>query len=340
MAQNQEYKTGDVFLFESDGSCVSDLICLLSDSDVSHSGIYFENDELLEEHFEGLSKRKVTDAIKGRKVHYMQYVRRDQCAGQLLAAARKHLESKDAYSMGVLLTLGVLITCKRFSGSSRFVRALLLLICKGLSWLIDEVTHHGKKAMVCSQFVCVCYDEAGFTLQVPHPFVSSKKARAALLAGGREPVSLLELAREDLRQRDPEAILAGIAELKAAHAGQRLFSQEGFKDEFTKICCKLRDALVNKKGSGKALETVDDLDEEDRAELMRLVHLFASLTVEISGYRPKEAGALSGAGGEARRNALTANLNILDDIVADYITPGDLHKGCPELIERDLPGTK
>ncbi|MDL2269132.1 hypothetical protein LJC71_07615 [Desulfosarcina sp. OttesenSCG-928-A07] len=311
--QKHQYIAGDVFLFESDGSCISDLICVLSDSKVSHAALYYEEDSIIEEGLSGIQTRKLGE-LGERAIHVMKYNiadSEDKVAEKIHSVEQKHYNNKDPYSFGNLIMMGVLLLVKmQRNNMPKPAQALLTLICIQLAQKIDDFVKRKTEKpdthpMTCSQFAYDCYKEAGYTLQIKRPVKIGKEKDKSILE---------ELLSEGESVGKEEELIPPLdTPTSTDNDGGNIFEN---------LCCTLLEWL-------KAHPTENKNDLADEKEVLRQARLFAVLLLRISKNRSRRLALAPGELVEATKN--------LKKIVYDgFVTPGDLLQNCPDLVEKEI----
>lgn len=213
-------------------SCSDQLICLLTKSPVSHAALYYRYDDARHQHRmleQTIPQARESDfpAPKARSSIYVRRSTEKNFDGQkVIAKAKMYVDEKNPYSLVTLVLCGVLLITEPLPPDEKsreawrtFVRTLiqvLIMIC------------HGKNstAMVCSQFVAQCYDEAGYPLPV-RPYAPHAAAGAAL------PLSLAQLAARELEK--PNAAAPAWPDLTAVP--QDAESLPGSLEALEDLCC-------------------------------------------------------------------------------------------------------
>lgn len=265
-------KNGDVVLFSPEkGSFLSEAICLLTDSNVSHAAMVYnvngdENSNIIEE-----SPPQV--AINNAKMRFTDriiYVRRLQ--GNLdmtpvIKQSELFLNEGIPYNDPELYMLGLLLVYKKISLTNP-LQEVIIKILKKLSLelvdIIDKKIYKGKKAMICSEFVDECYNNAGdsYKLIIKNGVLSSSK-----LINCTEDKNLVDMSLNFL---DNNIVL-----------GSPLLEQEEMSVErlAEELCNELR----------KNLEATTEI----KTELLQSVQKFAILHHKIrNGFDAEESHAL------------------------------------------------
>lgn len=312
------YLSGDVFLFEPDpGSCLSKLICVLSESKVSHAAMYYKDSKIIEEGLNGLSTRGL-DRLGNRKVYIMHHKQRIAIAQTLLRVATQHEATKDPYSIGNLIMLGVLLTCKKKWGRniSKHYLELLAFICAAIGTFIDIVLHPKSKPMTCSQFVYNCYEEAKTPLHLvkgPVAHLAAHNAGEGAVLPPAEEGSVLALAiAKNARGESLKGIpsVTPLDEISPQELGERL----------EKLCCRFLKWLEAPADSAYRAEGAPSAADAEKA--LHLAATFAGMVQQLYTRTPAPATFQD----------IVRALELLRKVYAGFVTPGDLLNHCPDLI--------
>ncbi len=321
MGTEPDLHRGDILLFKSDGSCMSDLIAELCDADVSHAAMYY--DEVLQLMVEQDMPHVQVNPAPGhpqyaarRGVHVMRHKNASLKMSKVTAAARKYLKEKQPYGTMTLMALGLLLLVKRFAPTKKYidkVKLILIVLCA----LLDP----GK---TCSQFVAQCYRDAGkdYRLKIRR----EKKAGEESLAGLaqkhlKEQRPGIPPLQELLGAYDKDVVLGGLlcaeggcprAVCASGGPGGALPKWERFKPEdlLEVICCALLDIIHSQPPKAAAPE-----------ELM---------SGDFALWCAHFAALAQGVGNPENMTweELAKLLGNLEDIL---ITPADLLKNCESL---------
>lgn len=314
-ALKYKYIPGDVFLFESDGSCISDLICQLSGAPVSHAALYYENNSIIEAGLAGIQTRELNE-LGDRPIHVMRYARAAESTNALLATEKKHEKTHDPYSIGNLIMMGVLIIAKmKCTNLPWAIQKLLGYICAKLGQYIDKKMHPGEHPMTCSQFVYNCYKEAGFPLTI-------MRAKSALEQEVDTNSTILETLLQQGANADDEK---QIAALLMEPADTHMVATSANGSILEELSCMVLQWL--KKSQAQAnVQGRDEADFADEQKILQQAKLFAVLLLKISENSEDRQNLAPGG----LRNALQ-NLQLVYD---GFVSPSDLLLNCPDLTEK------
>ena len=166
----QDLKPGDILIFKGDKSFASQKIMQLTDSMVSHSALYFQDDPikaLADSGEKGLHAHAIGTEKNTRQI-YVSRIKdsetgkffSDSALYPVLHVAKGYIDQDLRYPYGDLLALALLILFGKVSPSvfdlGKITKALIALF----KVLIDETIYHGQHPMVCSSFVYQCYQDA------------------------------------------------------------------------------------------------------------------------------------------------------------------------------------
>jgi hypothetical protein len=315
---NYPYAIGDVFLFEADDSCLSQLICALSDSPVSHAAVYAGDGRILESGLPTVGSRTLDQLGTDRRIHIMGYKSPEKAAEALGPVLHRQEASQEPYSMGNLITVGLLLAGKsKLKKLPRVALALLRRVCLEIAHFIDAKKYPGRHPMTCSQFVFHCYLESGMPLKLDQN-ASQRDVAASAIA----PESALALALSSgglvLEQTAVREALQNEEE-----AGERSMPSPG--DIMEKLCCI---ALNWMPASNRDMNDAEEaMTDADATELVHQAAVFGGLLLELG-----LDAAMLPEGITARGSAQDR----LETIYEDFVSPGDLLLHCPDLTEKEV----
>lgn len=166
-----DLKKGDILLFKGDQSeWISAAIMLLTNSDVSHAALCYDENKLADEVLTGVGVHNISDALpndpKGHCIYVRRYANPDISAlnpNPVTNAAAKYISEGEPYDKASLLLLALILLYKKFTPSIAMQAIMIWIFQKAASvidTLINEWQYPGKHPMVCSQFVFQCYEDA------------------------------------------------------------------------------------------------------------------------------------------------------------------------------------
>ncbi len=173
MLNVSKLKAGDIMTFEGerneDGKLdpLSHLIMILTDSEVSHAGLFIQEDPpaMADAALSGLHAHLVAD--KGtplRPVHICRVKKTDDTnISPVINAAKKYIEQNLVYPLPDLILLGMILIYKNISHVSlkqKVVIGLLKLVTAKIKSILEDKKYEGKRPMICSEFVYQCYEDA------------------------------------------------------------------------------------------------------------------------------------------------------------------------------------
>lgn len=330
---------GDILLFESDGSCLADLICELDNSKVSHAAMYYAASPvpaMVEEYPPDgvrLWPAPVLPVVPpARPVRVMRH--RDPALDmrKVALAAGKHWRDRQPYGYANLITAGCLLLLKRLvpkKAYSDLVMEALTLLCALLAEAINQKMYPGKIPMSCAQFAARCYADAG-------PEYALRINRATGSDAGAPPRSLALLASDHLQRADLDLSplpnpLRGAAGRAGPEAGgirlpAALCAGRKAEDLFDCLCCHIVEYLRKHKTAPAARPGVAAEGAESRKPPVELLSRAADFA-RLALYAGPDAAPLGGPDEQA--NALAC----LAAVIENFVSPGDLHKRCESLKE-------
>ncbi len=203
MLNVSKLKAGDIMTFEGerneDGKLdpLSHLIMILTDSEVSHAGLFIQEDPpaMADAALSGLHAHLVAD--KGdplRPVHICRLKMADQLdLTPVIEAAEKYLKDDLVYPMPDLILLGMILVYKNVSHVSlkqKVIIGLLKIITAKIKSILEDKKYEGKHPMICSEFVYQCYLDA--SKKDPRLKLILKNADLQLSLRHRTSITLLD----------------------------------------------------------------------------------------------------------------------------------------------------
>lgn len=157
------YQKGDILVFKAGDHWLSKSIALLTNSDVSHAAMIYEDSQVVEMELPGIQLSTVT--IKPGEGAYLMRLDPEMEGQPLIDAAKVYLDAKTRYDIPALVILGGLLIYRKVRVTPQFVLVADLILraaCRALDQLIQTVIlHHPDQAMVCSQLVYQIYHDCG-----------------------------------------------------------------------------------------------------------------------------------------------------------------------------------
>ena len=312
---NVEFITGDVFLFEPDPSCISRLICKLSNAPVSHAAMYFEDGKVVEEGMAQIGTRKISD-FSDRTIHVRRYNKSDEALNEaLLEEARKRLAASEPYSMGNLVMVGVLTILNMWKpGIRKEVKIALSALYVLLAKVIDKKMTEGHAA-TCSQFVYEVYKDAGVKLKIDRGS-GDRSASDVPSSSLSKPPSLLSLAIESAESGRTVIIACDDCDSKVT----------GENFDLETLSCLLLDILDKTENSTDKNSTSDKLDDGLYAEIIK----FAALLYRVDNPNSFDRLALFSKDGVTSYWIKKFLEHMLKNY-SGFVMPGDFYYDCPDL---------
>lgn len=259
MLNVSKLKAGDIMTFDGErdeqGNLdpLSHLIMILTDSEVSHGGLFIQENPpaMADAALSGLHAHLVAD--KGdplRPVHICRLKMADQLdLTPVIEAAEKYLKDDLVYPMPDLILLGMILVYKNVSHVSlkqKVIIGLLKIITAKIKSILEDKKYEGKHPMICSEFVYQCYLDASkkdprlklilknadLQLSLRHRtsitlldhYIDYRFSQQKFFASNEEPIekSLFENKIEDIEENESELLQMAI---KGVHDKDRLFGE-------------------------------------------------------------------------------------------------------------------
>lgn len=219
-------QSGDILIFEAGDNWLSKCIAKLTDSNVSHAAMCYQEGTMVEMGSRGMVCSTCKEAADGDSA-YLLRLNPAQEVEPLLAAAKEYLDEKVYYDYPDLVFFAGLIIYRAVRSTKRWQKItdyILELACMELDKMLNKLIHKdGKKAMVCSQLVYQIYLDCGekYKIQIHNGLLQQgdmlpDPALVCLadLAVGREAVTAEKenaatadgLPAEECKEPDMEAV--------------------------------------------------------------------------------------------------------------------------------------
>lgn len=157
-------QSGDILVFVAGDNWLSKCIAKLTDSNVSHAAMCYQDGTMVEMGSGGIACSAYKEAADGDSA-YLLRLKPEQDAAPLLAAAKEYLDEKVYYDYPDLVFFAGLIIYRAVRSTKRWQKIMdyiLELACAELDKMLNRLIHKdGKKAMVCSQLVYQIYLDCG-----------------------------------------------------------------------------------------------------------------------------------------------------------------------------------
>ncbi len=264
-------QSGDILVFEAGDNWLSKCIAKLTNSNVSHAAMYYQDETMVEMGGSGIVCSTCKETADGSNA-YLLRLNPEQDAAPLLAAAKEYLDKGVYYDFPDLVLFAGLIIYRELRSTKRWLKIIdyiLELACAELDKMINKLIHKdGKKAMVCSQLVYQIYLDCGedYKIQIHDGLLQKKnmlpeKVCLALLA-----------ARSDAAPADNDATRDSLPSAQFPEPDMEEVFKEFYEamEESGQENCELcasndLDSLVDK--AKKFLDKVEEILERAGVEL-------------------------------------------------------------------------
>lgn len=157
-------QSGDILVFEAGDNWLSKCIAKLTNSNVSHAAMCYQDETMVEMGSKGMVCSTCKETDNGDNAFLLRLSPRQDTA-PLLAAAKEYLDEKVYYDYPDLVFFAGLIIYRSVRSTKRWQKIMdyvLELACAELDKMLNKLIHKdGKKAMVCSQLVYQIYLDCG-----------------------------------------------------------------------------------------------------------------------------------------------------------------------------------
>lgn len=320
-------REGDVLLYCGRG-IISRGIRLFTDSEFSHAALFLGGDMIGEAIGKGLVKRTRQESFSGSDYVFARRLGRTDDLAPVMERAESYLEQGLKYGYPDIVLLAALLIIKRVRPSN-VLGLLIQRAAAAAAGALNKLLEGNRSLMICSEFVYRSYDEARsatphlYSLEVPGIAVRESVSPSGLPAGV-EPGSALdslfanpELQRKAFRAAGRGAGLENVANEAATERDVeqllRQYLDEGPPrpiDQYERI----------------ARETEPEpflVDVPTATAISRFAMTLQSLHERSIGSTTEDG---MGATLEGVPSAMSAALERLLRIPADFVTPADLQR--------------
>lgn len=193
----EDLRVGDIMVFPApEGSKLSQVIALLTDSSVSHAALMYKTGS------EFLLAESTIGGIRSTPLpHEEPYVRRYHLSteelNKLLNSIEHYIQDETDYAYIDLVLLGILLVYKKFSKktlTNKIFYTFLEHVARLLAETINNLLSKGKIPMVCSQYVAQCFLDAECPLKFNKMVVDwGYSTESFKLTSGNDQLSLITL---------------------------------------------------------------------------------------------------------------------------------------------------
>ncbi len=187
-------QSGDILVFEAGDNWLSKCIAKLTNSNVSHAAMCYQDGTIVEMSSSGIVCSGCKEGAGDNA--YLLRLNPEQDAAPLLAAAKEYLDEEIYYDYPDLVFFAGLIIYRAVRSTKRWKKIMdyiLEIACVELDKMLNKLIHKdGKRAMVCSQLVYQIYLDCGdnYKIQIHDGLLQGENISS-------ERICLAELATRD-----------------------------------------------------------------------------------------------------------------------------------------------
>ncbi|MFW6106884.1 MAG: hypothetical protein ACOC8H_01860 [bacterium] len=333
-----DLSAGDILLYRAeDGlkNLLSALIRKLDGTEVSHAGLFIGNGIVAEalavgEHA-GLDTQRIETSVAGST--WVAVRRLKQPPGAMtpvLEVADKYLREHNRYAYGQIVLLAGICLTRKLDLDNWLVRCIARTVFDQSTALLERFRKEGKEPMICSEFVFRTYDEARPEPDDPY----SLEILSQSAAESRRGFSRLRRQWEIARGKNPP-------EVPTVHPDSLLAQLQAAGETPVRLLAAGEKKLAGAPTPGEDLEPLMEqyLAEAEGSSSGDCPPAAAGQTVSTDELLDSARHLTAELADAAARKAETANRRLgvakglaeaapktLTDIVADFVTPGDLLK--------------
>jgi hypothetical protein len=335
---------GDILLYRTaDGikNLLSAMIRKLDGTEVSHAGLYIGDGVVAEAvavgEYAGLDTQPVAVSLGGSNwVAVRRLNQSHEPMTPVLDVARLYLDQDNRYAYGQILLLAGICLTRKLDLDNWLLRRIARMVFDKSTVLLDRFRMEGKEPMICSEFVFRTYDEARpepddpYSLEILSQATGeprrwfSRFPRREKRHGGQASCEVPTIHPDSLLAR-LQAAGETPAELLASPNKSAEVATEPEED----LDSLIEQYLAEADGSKVAGSTAGAAGPaESMNELLDSARRFTARLAEAAIRKAQTRDKLHGND----RGLSAATPRTFADIVADFVTPGDLLKS-PSLKE-------
>lgn len=326
-----ELAAGDVLLYRSD-TWIARAIRLLDGTEVSHAALYLGNGIVGEALVkEGLTQQAIEKSIHGCK--WVKVFRLNNLPADMqpvLAMAKQYLDEGNRYGYEQILLLAGICLTRKLDIDNPVLRRLVRAAMRRAVDLISHLHGEGKEPMICSEFVFRTYDEAllaeddPYSLEILSQTVAEPRRRFSWfrhrrrLFGGETRPEAPSLHPDSLLAQlqatgETPGVLSASANKMAKAMPEPEEDLDSLIEQYLAEPEDIKAAGPPAVAAGPEV-SMDDLFDSARRLTARLA--------EATARKAETENKLYGV----REGLVDAAPRTFADIVADFVTPGDLLK--------------
>jgi hypothetical protein len=328
----QDLQPGDIILSRST-NIMAKMIRWADDSDVSHAGLYIGNNQVAEALIVGNSGLNINPlSFDGTEWVMARRLRDRQPYGPIEVIANSYLAQGNRYGFEQLFLLALILLTRKVNFElNPMLRRIAVGVMDKANEFVNQLLDEGREPMICSEFVFRTYDEAmddendpysleilSQTTKLAQRRFSRQRRRRRLFGAAPEsnvptvhPESLL--ATTDLGRRSYEARGVGSAVSDVSDAELDMLMRE-FLNEPPMMGAA--EPVLEAASAETDMNDVKDAAADFAMSLGNAYSMKDSRGEPIFG-----AGEYEAASPDEKLRA----------VVADFVTPGDLHRS-PSLV--------
>jgi hypothetical protein len=279
---------------------------------------------------EGLVRKPFDESIDGCEWVAVRRLKTPPATMQpVLDKANAYLNQENRYASEQILLLAVICTTRNLDLSKPLVRRLAHWVIAKAAEMVRLMERDGKQPMICSEFVYRCYDEA--VTGKPDPYrievkpVGEAAPRARLLGWRRRDGGVAALTAfhpESLWARIQEeagGLATAIKSLKVPAVANPSAGDEAELDALIEVCLPAAPGTA-RRAAIRPLAAAPEVTNDDLRDAM------GQLAVALHGATGggTRLGMETFGPSVTRRGASPGET--LEEVVADFVTPGDLFR--------------
>jgi len=281
IVKKSDLKMGDIILMEGEeGSIISDIIMLLTESPVSHATVVSQNTAQIIHETKPCVEIAELDKYVKRGMYVMRHDNTELDMSKVYKIADQYRKEKLPYAMTDMAFFAIYHLVRIWSEKTMpkeiqdIVSHLFYFLTASLAKHAGR-DYYGKKAMTCARFACTCYREAGEEYRI-HLKRFESTFLDAIVEQAEEMNMSTDIKLENIEQLYEESVVENLQELseqyyeaikewnsqKHENAPQEKLSEQLIKQVMTFLKVYLGECLKD--------QIQDNLDNTSWSELINL----------------------------------------------------------------------
>jgi len=325
-----ELRAGDILLYQAN-NLVAKLIRKFDNAEVSHAGLYLGDGQVGEALIvgnPGVHRNPVAQSVSG--CNWVEAFRAESVVdfSPVLGTASEFLDEGNRYAYEQIFMLAMILLTRKIDQSNWLVRQIAERTFSGCARLLQYWRTEDREPMICSEFVFRSYDEAlpseldQFTIEIaaqgtnqPRRMISRRRRRRVF---GAAPLA-------DSPTIHPDSLLAKLVDEPARVAAAPIMAgpPKSAEEIEAEIEAPGREYLGEQAPLRARTSSIAEPAATSREDVETAAAQFAEALLKSDSVYGK-LSTIAGSG--SAKASKMESVEQLKQVVADFVTPGDLHR--------------